>query len=207
MCQNADKIDAAVLVPLKRLLSEIVADRLGLKNPGLCPSTYTQDQTSLPSAHSKPQAAVPIAGDSAASWSPFLQDDLSVPLTEEDLDGSSGVLFPFYDSDTNMLYVVGKVSLSGSGGRWQPGAPGDREQWLATFPNREACTLPHTPSSLGRLGPGLCLVTPCLCFQALGPGSLSPQAILNLGRAGLHRARLSRSWHLWPLPPNILSIF
>ncbi|KAL2781826.1 coronin-2A [Daubentonia madagascariensis] len=36
------------------------------------------------------------------------QDDLSVPLTEEDLDGSSGVLFPFYDADTNMLYVVGK---------------------------------------------------------------------------------------------------
>ncbi|XP_005382890.1 PREDICTED: coronin-2A isoform X3 [Chinchilla lanigera] len=36
------------------------------------------------------------------------QDDLSVPLTEEDLDGSSGVLFPFYDPDTNMLYVVGK---------------------------------------------------------------------------------------------------
>ncbi|MBV99379.1 Coronin-2A, partial [Eschrichtius robustus] len=36
------------------------------------------------------------------------QDDLSVPLAEEDLDGSSGVLFPFYDSDTNMLYVVGK---------------------------------------------------------------------------------------------------
>ncbi|XP_020851264.1 coronin-2A isoform X3 [Phascolarctos cinereus] len=36
------------------------------------------------------------------------EDDLSVPLIEEDLDGSSGVLFPFYDSDTNMLYVVGK---------------------------------------------------------------------------------------------------
>ncbi|KAB1280012.1 Coronin-2A [Camelus dromedarius] len=36
------------------------------------------------------------------------QDDLSVPLTEEDLDGSSGVLFPFYDADTSMLYVVGK---------------------------------------------------------------------------------------------------
>ena len=39
-----------------------------------------------------------------------MQDNLSVPLTEEDLDGSSGVLFPFYDTDTNMLYVVGKVS-------------------------------------------------------------------------------------------------
>lgn len=39
-----------------------------------------------------------------------------MPLAEEDLDGSSGVLFPFYDSDTNMLYVVGKVSLTREGG-------------------------------------------------------------------------------------------
>ncbi|NXP72814.1 COR2A protein, partial [Ramphastos sulfuratus] len=36
------------------------------------------------------------------------QNDLSVPLLEEDLDGSSGLLFPFYDSDTHMLYVAGK---------------------------------------------------------------------------------------------------
>ncbi|NWJ08981.1 COR2A protein, partial [Crypturellus undulatus] len=36
------------------------------------------------------------------------QNDLSVPLMEEDLDGSSGILFPFYDSDTRMLYLVGK---------------------------------------------------------------------------------------------------
>ncbi|XP_042127084.1 coronin-2A isoform X1 [Peromyscus maniculatus bairdii] len=36
------------------------------------------------------------------------QDNLSVPLTEEDLDGSSGVLFPFYDPDTSILYIVGK---------------------------------------------------------------------------------------------------
>ncbi|NWU87177.1 COR2A protein, partial [Onychorhynchus coronatus] len=36
------------------------------------------------------------------------QNDLSVPLLEEDLDGSSGLLFPIYDSDTRMLYVVGK---------------------------------------------------------------------------------------------------
>lgn len=40
----------------------------------------------------------------------YAQNDLSVPLLEEDLDGSSGLLFPFYDSDTNMLYVVSKVS-------------------------------------------------------------------------------------------------
>ncbi|NXS07532.1 COR2A protein, partial [Neodrepanis coruscans] len=36
------------------------------------------------------------------------ENDLSVPLLEEDLDGSSGLLFPIYDSDTHMLYVVGK---------------------------------------------------------------------------------------------------
>ncbi|XP_029950377.1 coronin-2A isoform X1 [Salarias fasciatus] len=36
------------------------------------------------------------------------QDDLSVPLLEENLDGSSGVLFPFYDPDTHMLYIAGK---------------------------------------------------------------------------------------------------
>ncbi|KAG8595159.1 hypothetical protein GDO81_001436 [Engystomops pustulosus] len=39
------------------------------------------------------------------------QDDLSVPLHQEDLDGSSGLLFPFFDNDTDMLYLVGKVSL------------------------------------------------------------------------------------------------
>ncbi|XP_049576287.1 coronin-2A [Syngnathus scovelli] len=34
--------------------------------------------------------------------------DLSVPLVEENLDGSSGFLFPFYDPDTHMLYLAGK---------------------------------------------------------------------------------------------------
>lgn len=38
-----------------------------------------------------------------------LQDDLSEPLFEEDVDGSAGVLFPFYDPDTQMLYLAGKV--------------------------------------------------------------------------------------------------
>ncbi|XP_034044131.1 coronin-2A isoform X2 [Thalassophryne amazonica] len=35
-------------------------------------------------------------------------DDLSVPLIQENLDSSSGVLFPFYDPDTHMLYIAGK---------------------------------------------------------------------------------------------------
>ncbi|KAM7419399.1 hypothetical protein PAMA_016497 [Pampus argenteus] len=36
------------------------------------------------------------------------QDDLSVPLVQDNLDGSSGVLFPFFDPDTHMLYLAGK---------------------------------------------------------------------------------------------------
>ncbi|XP_043084825.1 coronin-2B isoform X2 [Puntigrus tetrazona] len=40
------------------------------------------------------------------------QEDLSAPVTEEEMDGLSGVLFPFYDADTHMLYLAGKVSRS-----------------------------------------------------------------------------------------------
>ncbi|MEE6527914.1 hypothetical protein FKM82_029651, partial [Ascaphus truei] len=36
------------------------------------------------------------------------QEDLSMPLTEEEIDGLSGLLFPFYDVDTHMLYLAGK---------------------------------------------------------------------------------------------------
>jgi hypothetical protein len=27
----------------------------------------------------------------------------------EDIDNSNGVMFPFYDADTNMVYLVGRV--------------------------------------------------------------------------------------------------
>ncbi|XP_076842377.1 coronin-2B-like [Brachyhypopomus gauderio] len=40
-----------------------------------------------------------------ALWNP---EDLSNPLLEEDLDGGCGVVFPFYDHDTHMLYLAGK---------------------------------------------------------------------------------------------------
>ncbi|KAK1802209.1 hypothetical protein P4O66_021876 [Electrophorus voltai] len=36
------------------------------------------------------------------------QEDLSIPLIEEEIDGLSGLLFPFYDADTHMLYLAGK---------------------------------------------------------------------------------------------------
>uniref|UniRef100_A0A8C4QWC0 Coronin n=2 Tax=Eptatretus burgeri TaxID=7764 RepID=A0A8C4QWC0_EPTBU len=36
------------------------------------------------------------------------QEHLSEPLVKEEVDGLSGLLFPFYDADTRMLYVAGK---------------------------------------------------------------------------------------------------
>lgn len=32
-----------------------------------------------------------------------------MPVIEEEIDGLSGLLFPFYDADTHMLYLAGKV--------------------------------------------------------------------------------------------------
>lgn len=39
-------------------------------------------------------------------------DDLSAPLHEETIDSSSGVIFPYFDPDTNILYLAGKVCNS-----------------------------------------------------------------------------------------------
>uniref|UniRef100_H3B3J1 Coronin n=1 Tax=Latimeria chalumnae TaxID=7897 RepID=H3B3J1_LATCH len=36
------------------------------------------------------------------------QEDLCIPMIEEEIDGLSGLLFPFYDADTHMLYLAGK---------------------------------------------------------------------------------------------------
>lgn len=43
-----------------------------------------------------------------AIWS---QHDLTAPLTCETIDSSSGVVFPYYDNDTNMVYLAGKVII------------------------------------------------------------------------------------------------
>jgi len=40
-----------------------------------------------------------------AVWS---QDDLSEPLTVHNVDSSSGVLFPYYDHDTRIVFLAGK---------------------------------------------------------------------------------------------------
>ncbi|XP_075230829.1 coronin-2B-like isoform X2 [Lycorma delicatula] len=40
-----------------------------------------------------------------AIWS---EDSLSEPLTVETIDSSSGVIFPYYDPDTNILFLAGK---------------------------------------------------------------------------------------------------
>ena len=51
-----------------------------------------------------------------------MQKDLSKAITMENMDNGMGVLFPFYDEGTKMVYLVGKASLvrveSGSGSGW-----------------------------------------------------------------------------------------
>lgn len=41
-------------------------------------------------------------------WAIWNQYDLREPLTIENIDSSSGVMFPFYDHDTKMVYIAGK---------------------------------------------------------------------------------------------------
>ncbi|XP_064471293.1 coronin-2B-like isoform X2 [Ornithodoros turicata] len=41
-------------------------------------------------------------------WAVWSQHDLSKPLRMENIDSSSGVLFPYYDHDTKMVYIAGK---------------------------------------------------------------------------------------------------
>lgn len=41
---------------------------------------------------------------------PSLQKHLEEPLSLQELDTSSGVLLPFFDPDTNIVYLCGKVT-------------------------------------------------------------------------------------------------
>ena len=43
--------------------------------------------------------------------SSFLQKNLSKPMNLDEIDSSNGVMFIFYDPDTNMVYLAGKASL------------------------------------------------------------------------------------------------
>lgn len=81
-----------------------------------------------------------------------LQEDLSEPVCEEELDESAGVLFPFFDPDTHLLYLAGKVrapptnrqlpgvrrrvSVFAAGGRERPLLPAEPLQTSHPLPER-----------------------------------------------------------------------
>ena len=55
---------------------------------------------------------------------PSLQKPLEEPLSLPELDTSSGVLLPFFDPDTNIVYLCGKGAQAGrgsGGARWAGG--------------------------------------------------------------------------------------
>lgn len=39
------------------------------------------------------------------------QENLEEPMALQELDSSNGTLLPFYDPDTNVIYVCGKVGF------------------------------------------------------------------------------------------------
>lgn len=39
-----------------------------------------------------------------------LQENMDEPICVQEMDSSNGVLLPFYDPDTNVVYLCGKVS-------------------------------------------------------------------------------------------------
>lgn len=41
----------------------------------------------------------------------FLQQNMEKPITVHEIDTSNGVLLPFYDPDTNVVYLCGKVTF------------------------------------------------------------------------------------------------
>ena len=41
-----------------------------------------------------------------------LQNNMSKPLKMETIDSSSGVLLPYYDYDTRIMFLAGKVMLT-----------------------------------------------------------------------------------------------
>lgn len=49
-----------------------------------------------------------------------LQDNMDEPICVQEMDSSNGILLPFYDPDTNIVYLCGKVScfLAGSLDLW-----------------------------------------------------------------------------------------
>lgn len=48
---------------------------------------------------------------------PPRQENLEEPMALQELDSSNGALLPFYDPDTNVVYVCGKVGQAGLVGR------------------------------------------------------------------------------------------
>jgi len=41
-----------------------------------------------------------------------VQENLSKPLRSEDIDASSGILMPYYDFDTKVMFLAGKVCIA-----------------------------------------------------------------------------------------------
>lgn len=80
-----------------------------------------------------------------------LQKNFEEPIALQEMDTSNGVLLPFYDPDSSIVYLCGKVSKQG---------------WKVTFPQGfgEGDSQTPLPSASSPLQP-----TPSACFEILAP--------------------------------------
>lgn len=84
-----------------------------------------------------------------ALWDPA---NLSQPIAQENIDTASGVLMPFYDADTNVLFLAGKGD--GNIRYYEVTDNGTKifylDQYASSVPARGMCMMPKTSCNVGK---------------------------------------------------------
>jgi coronin-2 len=85
-------------------------------------------------------------------WAVWSQSNLKEPLVIENIDSSSGVLFPFYDHDTRMVYIAGKGDGSIRYYELSPEPPWCNyiNQFITGYPQRGLGFMPKRGLDTGR---------------------------------------------------------
>ncbi|XP_063906884.1 coronin-2B-like isoform X2 [Zophobas morio] len=86
----------------------VIEPRSGIvKSEGVCHSGSKASKATFLGASGR-LLTTGFSRHSDRQYSIWDQNDLSKPLSTDTIDSSSGVVFPFYDSDTNIVFLAGK---------------------------------------------------------------------------------------------------
>ncbi|XP_071055403.1 coronin-2B isoform X2 [Onthophagus taurus] len=85
----------------------VIEPRSGLvKSEGVCHSGSKASKVAF--LNSNRLITTGFSRHSDRQYSVWDQDDLAKPLVTNDIDSSSGIVFPYFDYDTNIVYLAGK---------------------------------------------------------------------------------------------------